>query len=135
MKKQTRQAQGENRMHQSLVDSLHHQDQLSFDQFACATLERRKLLEREEYLKSKQGATRLGQWHLSAEFLFPENEFLADCYPKNHVQGESALGTSPNAARRTVGEPLSSFNDAFFSKNQSAFHPINDFLNTSFRTD
>ena len=55
MKKQTRQAQVEHMIHQSLVNSFHHQDQLSFDQFAVATLEGRMLLEREEYLKSKLG--------------------------------------------------------------------------------
>ena len=39
----------------SLVNIFRHQDNLSFDQFALATLERLLLLEREEYLKSKQG--------------------------------------------------------------------------------
>ena len=55
MKKQTRQAQVENMIHNSLVNIFHHQDHLSFDQFALATLEGLMLLEREEYLKSKQG--------------------------------------------------------------------------------
>ncbi|MCG8339884.1 MAG: hypothetical protein MI674_01220 [Cytophagales bacterium] len=55
MKKQTRQTQGENMIQNSLVNSFPHQDTLSFDQFALATLEGLMLLEREEYLKGKQG--------------------------------------------------------------------------------
>ena len=54
MKKQTRQAQVENMIHNSLVNIFRHQDNLSFDQFALATLEGLILLEREEYLKAKQ---------------------------------------------------------------------------------
>ena len=46
MKKQTRQAQVENMIHNSLVNIFHHQDNLSFDQFALATLEGLMLLER-----------------------------------------------------------------------------------------
>ena len=42
-------------IHNSLVNIFHHQDNLSFDQFALATLEGPLLLEREEYLKGKQG--------------------------------------------------------------------------------
>ena len=42
-------------IHHSLVNIFQHQDQLSFDQFALATLEGLMLMEREEYLKSKQG--------------------------------------------------------------------------------
>ncbi|MCG8340338.1 MAG: hypothetical protein MI674_03635 [Cytophagales bacterium] len=49
MKKQTRQAQGENMIQNSLVNIFPHQDNLSFDQFAWATLEGLMLLETEEY--------------------------------------------------------------------------------------
>ena len=54
MKKQTRQAQVDNMIQYSLVNIFRHQDNLSFDQFALATLEGLMLMEREEYLKSKQ---------------------------------------------------------------------------------
>ncbi|MCG8339757.1 MAG: transposase, partial [Cytophagales bacterium] len=55
MKKQTRQTQVEKMIQNSLVNIFRHQDNLSFDQFALATLEGLMLLEREEYLKGKQG--------------------------------------------------------------------------------
>ena len=55
MKKQTRQIQVENMIHNSLVNIFHQQDNLAFDHFALDTWDGLMLLEREEYLKSKHG--------------------------------------------------------------------------------
>lgn len=41
-------------IHNSLVNIFRHQDNLSFDQFALATLEGLMLLEREEYLMARE---------------------------------------------------------------------------------
>ena len=58
--------------HNSLVNIFHHQDNLSFDQFALATLEGLMLLEREEYLKSKQGQHDSGNGTYLHNFLLSE---------------------------------------------------------------
>jgi putative transposase len=55
MKKQTRQTQVESMMHAALINLFHSQTELSFDQFSVITLEGLMLLDREEYLKQREG--------------------------------------------------------------------------------
>ena len=81
-KKQTRQIQVENMIHNSLVNIFHHQDNLSFDQFALATLEGLMLLEREEYLKSKQGKHDSGKGTYLRNFSFLTTHSLQIAIPR-----------------------------------------------------
>lgn len=83
MLRQTRQGQVERMLHAGLNNLYRTQSEFSFDEFAVITLEGLMLLEREEYLKSREGAGDFGNGSYLRNFKSLRTNSLSISVPRS----------------------------------------------------